>query len=377
MKKLFIILLTFILLLCFYACDEANINKESNNTSNGQESTEDTSSKTDDTESDSDAHPSVSTPTLDPFVPPTIDTPTLDPFVPPTIDTLECQHIFLISKINVIKPATCEETGEEIGTCLYCLKEITSTIPALGHETVIDMAISPTCTQEGKTEGSHCSRCNEVFVEQEVIPALGGEHVIVIDEAVESTCTQTGLTEGYHCSRCNKIFVAQNLISTKEHIKSDWIVDIEATCSEDGKKHLECENCDYREEDIIPASHKYVAVLKNDKKAFVCDFCDKALENVNEITIFLEWNENDSYTIELTGGYGKFQVSWTYVTPFPVTAFCETNESKVDIDLPYKTSDKVTITVIDELGQQSVYTFKLPTAELLSSEHTIVDVSAS
>ena len=348
MKKTLIFLLIALTLLCLSACNEANANGETNNKTDGQESTEGTTSETNGT-----TNSTVGT------------TEGL---------TKECQHIFLTQNITITKPVTCEEAGEFIGTCIYCKKEIISTPPALGHDTVIDEAIPPTCTQDGKTEGSHCSRCNEVFVEQEVIPALGGEHVIVIDEFVEATCTQTGLTEGYHCSICDKVFVTQNLIPTKEHTMSDWLVDIEATCSEDGKKHLECENCDYREEEIIPASHKYVADIENGKTVFVCSFCDNIFEE-NEITISLIWNEYDSYTIELTGGYGKLQVSWTYVTPFTVTAFCETNESKVDIDLPYKTSDKVTVTVIDELGQQSVYTFKLPTAELLSSEHRIVDKS--
>ena len=41
------------------------------------------------------------------------------------------------------------------------------------HNVVTDEAVEPTCTTEGKTEGSHCSVCNEVLKPQEIIPALG------------------------------------------------------------------------------------------------------------------------------------------------------------------------------------------------------------
>ena len=41
------------------------------------------------------------------------------------------------------------------------------------HNVVTDEAVEPTCTTEGKIEGSHCSVCNEVLKPQEIIPALG------------------------------------------------------------------------------------------------------------------------------------------------------------------------------------------------------------
>ena len=62
---------------------------------------------------------------------------------------------------------------------------------ALGHTEVIDEAVASDCTNSGLTEGKHCSVCNEVLVDQEVVPALGHSWT-------NATCTNPKT-----CSRCN------------------------------------------------------------------------------------------------------------------------------------------------------------------------------
>ena len=148
---------------------------------------------------------------------------------------------------EVIDPAvkpTCTEAGKTEGShCSVCGKVLQAQeeIKATGHKTEIDPAVAATCTEAGKTEGSHCSVCQEVLVEQKVIPASG--HKEVVDQAVAPTCTKTGLTEGKHCSVCQEVLVAQQTIPAAGH-SMEKTEAREATCTEDGNRaYYTCKTC--------------------------------------------------------------------------------------------------------------------------------------
>ena len=143
--------------------------------------------------------------------------------------------------------ATCTESGKNVysvtvslgGQDFYGEKEVENpNDPARGHTEVTDAAVAPTCTETGKTEGSHCSVCNTVLKAQEVIPALG--HTVVTDAAVAPTCTESGKTEGTHCSVCNKILVMQEEIPADGHEWGEWFVTEAAKESESGKEMRVC-----------------------------------------------------------------------------------------------------------------------------------------
>lgn len=103
----------------------------------------------------------------------------------------------------------------------------------IGHVTVIDERVEPTCTESGLTAGSHCGHCLEPLDVQEVIPATG--HNDEVAPAKEATCTETGLTEGRVCKVCGTVTSEQTEVPELGH-------DLEAaTCT----APVSCTRCDY------------------------------------------------------------------------------------------------------------------------------------
>ena len=128
---------------------------------------------------------------------------------------------------KIVKDPTCTENG--IITYIANFKnnafkpqtKIVDDKKATGHKVVVDQGKKATCTEDGLTEGKHCSVCKEVIKKQEVIPSTG--HKVVVDQAKEATCTNTGLTEGIHCSICNKIIKKQGIIPALGHDFKDGV----------------------------------------------------------------------------------------------------------------------------------------------------------
>ena len=136
---------------------------------------------------------------------------------------------------SVVTAPTCTAKGYTTHTCTVCGDTYTSDeTPAAGHKAVTDAAVDASCTNAGKTEGSHCSVCGEILVAQETIPATG--HTAVTDVAVAPTCTATGLTEGSHCSVCGRVLTPQATVPKAEHTPGEATVEnnVPATCTTEG-----------------------------------------------------------------------------------------------------------------------------------------------
>ena len=99
-----------------------------------------------------------------------VPTATNTPVPTPTDTPTPTPHVHDYSwRVKTTKEATCISEGKKEHVCV-CGDYWTETIPMREHSLVTDKAVAATCVATGKTEGSHCSICKYVSVEQKVIP---------------------------------------------------------------------------------------------------------------------------------------------------------------------------------------------------------------
>lgn len=102
----------------------------------------------------------------------------------------------------------------------YKTVETDIAVAVLQHNEVKVPAVPATCTEDGLTEGSKCSLCGKVFVEQTVVPAKG--HT----PGPEATCTQDQV-----CTVCGEVLVEKKGHTAGEAVQENVKP---ATCTEAG-----------------------------------------------------------------------------------------------------------------------------------------------
>ena len=102
----------------------------------------------------------------------------------------------------------------------YKTVETDIAVAVLQHNEVKVPAVPATCTEDGLTEGSKCSLCGKVFVEQTVVPATG--HT----PGPEATCTQDQV-----CTVCGEVLVEKKGHTAGEAVQENVKP---ATCTEGG-----------------------------------------------------------------------------------------------------------------------------------------------
>lgn len=170
--------------------------------------------------------------------------------------------------------ATCttDQVCEECGAVL---------VEKSGHVEVIDEAIAPTCTLAGKSEGKHCSICNEVTVAQAEVAALG--HTEVVDAGYAATCTKKGLSDGKHCSVCKEVLAPQEEIPALGHAWDEGVTSGNTTT-------YTCGTC-------------------GETKAEVISVFDTASGSINEISTGVLSSANNTIAVYRGGEFSEGSIS--------------------------------------------------------------------
>ena len=222
----------------------------------------------------------------------------------------ECEHVW--------EAATCTLPQ----TCSICNK--TEGAPA-GHTVVVDMAVAPTCTSTGLTEGTHCSTCGEVLTAQAFLDKT--PHTEQIKEGYAPTCLRDGLSDEIKCGVCHEVIQEQTLLPMVE--------------------------CNYVE--VVTPN----LCISEGYSTFTCSFCsDSYIDNYTPAAghSYTEWTTNGSRTVrncENFSNCGTYQeivaLSATYVgdTLF-VGEKINVNNIKLNAVLTDKTSVSIDEFVIDK-----------------------------
>ncbi len=132
--------------------------------------------------------------------------------------------------------AGAEATCTEAQVCIVCSVELN---PALGHNMVDNDARDATCTEDGFSSGSYCTRCD--YTEgKHIIPAKGHS------PNADVTCTRNQV-----CTECGIIL--------KEAVGHNYQVTVYLpTCNQNGYTFHKCLNCGdfYADNEVLSTGHK-------------------------------------------------------------------------------------------------------------------------
>ncbi|MBE6674418.1 MAG: leucine-rich repeat domain-containing protein [Ruminococcaceae bacterium] len=123
---------------------------------------------------------------------------------PNTPESCHCEY----DNWTIEAESTCTLDGVISATCKHCGKGTTKPLTAKGHTLNTISGISPTCTEEGLTEGTECTVCNEVFVEPSIVEKTPHNYINGI------------------CVSCNSLYSSQGLEFILNEDKQSYCVKI-------------------------------------------------------------------------------------------------------------------------------------------------------
>lgn len=157
---------------------------------------------------------------------------------------------------EVTTPATCTTDGESESRCATCGETHTETIKANGHREVVDTGKPATCTENGLTDGKHCSECNTIIVAQQTIQKTQHEYE---DDVTAPKCMEQGYTT-YTCKHCGDSYTSDYKTPTG-HTFGEWEETTPATCQAEGVQTRKCACGATDTMPIAKKTHSYSTVV--------------------------------------------------------------------------------------------------------------------
>ena len=168
------------------------------------------------------------------------------------------EHTWVVTAAAV--QPTCTEAGTQRSQeCSVCgMAQAGETIPALGHNVdgaVWEISRPATCAQEGILY-RRCTRCNKNAVSMNVPQvtyhtdsegnAINLRNQEPIQAATPATCTEAGVAAVYQCPTCQQT-VGGGEIPARGHSWGEWEQVRQGSCTVEGQKQRECQNCGAKE----------------------------------------------------------------------------------------------------------------------------------
>ncbi len=162
----------------------------------------------------------------------------------------------------------------------------------VGHEEETIPGTEPTCSEPGLTEGSVCSECGEILVEQEEVEPVA--HTTVHFEAIEPSCHYNGRVEYWFCSGCEGFW--EDAACTRVTNSTDVIL----------------EKVDHKKEKLpaVAAQVGKTGLTEGSK----CSVCNKVLEPQKTIAAKQLAAPKASKVTKATGGKKKITVKFKKVS---------------------------------------------------------------
>ena len=224
-----------------------------------------------------------------------------------------------------------------------------NSLRALGHNVIVDPAVEPACLTGGKTEGSHCGRCQTVLKAQEDLPALGHDYQT---ETVDPTCEAGGYL-CHTCTRCGDTYT-ENTAKKLSHWFGEWIPNADDThstpCLREGCKHTGKADCQ---------KFPYVLTIENQEEPLEIILCPVCGELTGGARLELEEKaqalaETESLPAgELVLRLGETEGVSLLSVAFEFGGRLTQPEGQVRITLPAAAVEGRTLMLLDETGGET------------------------